>query len=120
MIKRIISILLVSVSLLTLTACKREKPTTDQLAPSTYQQTAPSSDIDTVKDSYITKENAKLIALNHAGVKETDIHGLRVEFDRDDGVDSYEIDFISSKVEYEYDVHAKTGEILNSEKERAD
>lgn len=41
-----------------------------------------------INDSYITKEKAKVIALDHAGVKETDAYGLSVEFERDDGVAS--------------------------------
>ena len=69
------------------------------------------------KDDKITKDEAKKIALNHAGVKETDTYNLKAEYDRDDGVESYEIEFKTKDFEYEYDIAVKTGEILKSKKE---
>lgn len=65
----------------------------------------------------ITKEQAKEIAFNHAGVTAADVYDLKAELDRDDGIESYEIEFKAARVEYEYDIHAGTGEILKSEKD---
>ncbi len=71
-------------------------------------------------DSYIGKEKAKSIALNHASVKADDIYDYSIDFDIDDGTPSYEIEFKSGKYEYDYDIDAKSGKILKSKKEKDD
>ncbi len=68
-------------------------------------------------DSKISEEKAKSIALDHAGFKESDVQFLRVEYDFDDGVEKYEVDFKQGKYEYDYDINAKTGEILSYDKD---
>lgn len=65
----------------------------------------------------ITEQQAKNSAFTHAGVRAEETQNLRVEYDVDDGIPSYEIDFEVGEYEYEYDIHAETGEILKSEKE---
>ncbi len=64
-----------------------------------------------------TESEAKQIALNHAGIKAENAKALKIEFDRDDGIPSYEIEFKSGGYEYDYDIHAETGKILKFEKE---
>ena len=59
----------------------------------------------------IGKEKAKEIALQHAGVAETETTRLRVERDYDDGRLEYQIEFRVGNKEYEYEVDAKTGNI---------
>lgn len=68
----------------------------------------------------ITAEKAKEIALNHAGVKASEVRDLDIEKDRDDGIVKYEIDFESGRMEYEYEIHAETGKILKAEKDYDD
>ncbi|MDO4846329.1 MAG: PepSY domain-containing protein, partial [Oscillospiraceae bacterium] len=68
----------------------------------------------------ITSENAKQVALNHAGVKSGDIVGFRSELDRDDGVTIYELTFRAGGYEYDYEINASTGAILKSDKELDD
>ncbi|MBQ7084759.1 MAG: PepSY domain-containing protein, partial [Anaerotignum sp.] len=68
----------------------------------------------------ITAEKAKEIALNHAGVKASEVRDLDIEKDCDDGIVKYEIDFESGRMEYEYEIHAETGKILKAEKEYDD
>lgn len=65
----------------------------------------------------ITAEEAESIALGHAGVNREGVTYLRTEFDYDDGRPEYDIDFICDGWEYEYEIHAQTGEILRSEAE---
>ena len=60
----------------------------------------------------IGEEKALDIALKDAGLKETEVSGKRVNLDKDDGVQMYEVEFYTDKAEYEYDVEAVTGEIL--------
>lgn len=60
---------------------------------------------------------AKSIALTHAGVSESAVYGMEVEPDDEDGVPVYEVSFKSGGMEYDYDIHAVTGEILKHEAE---
>lgn len=64
-------------------------------------------------NSYITKENAKQKALSDAGISENDIRDLEIELDADAGILIYEIEFKTSNNEYEYEINARTGEIIN-------
>lgn len=68
------------------------------------------------QNSSLTAEQAKEIALNHAGVK-ADGTAVKTDYDFDDGIPSYEIEFWSGGIEYDYDIHAQTGEILKAEKD---
>ena len=63
---------------------------------------------------------AKSIALAHAGVSESAAYDMEVEPDDEDGVPVYEVSFKSGGMEYDYDIHAVTGEILKHEAERDD
>ena len=68
-------------------------------------------------DTYIEIEEAKKIALKDAGLKEDEVTFCTVDFDNDGRIPEYEIEFIKGKMEYEYDIDALTGEILNSSSE---
>lgn len=63
--------------------------------------------------SDIGEAKAKEIALQDAGVSESDISRFQSSKDRDDGKILYEIQFASDDTEYEYEINAKDGEILN-------
>lgn len=69
---------------------------------------------------YITKEEAKSIALEHAGLTEDDVTRLSVDFDYDDGVAEYEVDFHHGGYEYDYEIYAETGKIRSWDKDRDD
>ncbi|MBR2123064.1 MAG: PepSY domain-containing protein [Lachnospiraceae bacterium] len=60
----------------------------------------------------ITKEAALAIALEHAGLTEDQISWLRNKLDYDDGRKIYEIEFNVGRTEYDYDIDALTGRIL--------
>lgn len=71
------------------------------------------SDKKPVDDSgYIGKDKAKKAALKHAGVKEADIFDYECEFDVENGVATYEVEFSSGKYDYDYKVNATSGEII--------
>ena len=72
------------------------------------------------KAEYLSKEEAENIALNHAGLKRADVRFDRTEFDKDDGVPVYEIEFHVDGWEYSYEIHAESGKIRESEKDRDD
>ena len=66
---------------------------------------------------YIGRNKALAAALKKAGLSKDQIKGSRIEFDCDDGMIIYEVEFSCNGVEYEYDVDAVTGKILASEGE---
>ena len=63
---------------------------------------------------------AKAIALSHAGISESAARDMEVEPDDEDGVPVYEVSFKSGGMEYDYEIHAVSGEILKHEAERDD
>lgn len=69
------------------------------------------------KDEKIGEDKAKEIALEHAGLKESDVSHIFVELDFDDGILRYEVDFHQGQYEYDYDIDAKTGKILSYDKD---
>ena len=68
--------------------------------------------------AYIGKTKAKEIALKHAGVSNP--KALEIDFDADDGLIVYEVDFKGNKYEYDYEINAKTGKIVKVDKEVRD
>lgn len=71
----------------------------------------------------ITAEKAKTIALDHAK-KQANISGnvkyTKSKLDRDNGIERYEIEFRYGRLEFEYEINAKTGKILEWDMERDD
>lgn len=65
---------------------------------------------------YIGIDKAKSIALAHAkkhGHISGDVSYTKAKLDKDDRVICYDIEFINNMTEYEYEIHAKTGKILD-------
>lgn len=60
----------------------------------------------------ITVEQAKEIALNHAGQTADAVSFEKAKSDYDDGRAVYEIEFRAGTTEYEYEIDAQTGDIL--------
>ena len=65
----------------------------------------------------ITEAEAKQIALDHAGVSESETERMRVKLGRDDGVQEYEVNFYVGNREYDYDINAATGAIRSYDSE---
>lgn len=61
----------------------------------------------------IGESKAKEIALENAGVTESDISRYQSSKDRDDGKTLYEIQFASGDTEYEYEINAENGDIIS-------
>lgn len=68
--------------------------------------------------SYIGETAAKEAALAHAGVSESDVCWLKADFDRDDGVYLYELEFAANGVKYDYEINALTGDVVKFEQEQ--
>lgn len=65
----------------------------------------------------IGREAALAAALKDAGLAESDVYDIGIELDRRLRSVCYEVDFETASTEYEYDIDAATGEILNSRTE---
>lgn len=80
-------------------------------APAAPQQTPQTPAAPQPAAAAITLDQAKQIALNHAGVAAANAVFTESEFDYDDGYPVYQIDFIAGNMEYEVEVDANTGAI---------
>ncbi len=64
---------------------------------------------------YITESAAKSIALDHAGIAESDLDFISIHLDQYDFIPEYEIEFWHDMVEYDYEINAYNGEIISYE-----
>lgn len=75
---------------------------------------------DPSKEGYIEASAAKSAAFSHAGIQAAQASNVKAELDFDDGVMVYEVEFISNRTEYDYDIDATTGAVLKADKEAMD
>ena len=64
------------------------------------------------KVGYISEETAKKIALEKAGLKENEVDFIKVKFERDDGIYIYDVEFRKGFTEYNADIKADDGKII--------
>ncbi len=92
---------------------KLEKP-----AAESAHEVQPDADPATASDAEITVEDAKQIALGHAGKSAGEVVFEKAKREKDDGRWIYEVEFFVEGVsEYEYEIDAATGEILEADVE---
>ncbi len=65
-------------------------------------------------------EKATSIALEKANLKESDVKGLKVELDVENGILVYEVEFHKGNNEYDYEINAETGVVINFDIETDD
>ena len=70
--------------------------------------------------AYIGKDKALEIAYSDAGVNSSDVTRCKVEMDYDDGVMVYEVEFIHNNREYDYEINATNGTIIERDREYDD
>ncbi len=61
----------------------------------------------------ISGDKAKEIALNHAGLKVSDVKIVKVKLNYNSNVKYYEVEFYNSNKEYDYEINATTGAIIS-------
>lgn len=61
----------------------------------------------------IGEEQAKQIAYEDAGISEKDVDRVHILKDRDDGRYVYEIGFVESAYQHDYEIAASNGKILS-------
>ena len=117
-------LLLVTLSGCVSTAALQPDPTTP--APAAVAEdpvlTAPTQQApkENAPARYLTQEEAIAIALADAGLAENQVSRLSAEFDYDDGIPQYDVEFKHDGWEYEYEIHAESGKILKWDKEKDD
>ncbi|MCI5915290.1 MAG: PepSY domain-containing protein [Christensenella sp.] len=77
----------------------------------------PAGTPDTSGGSLIGISRAKEIALAHAGLSGEKVTELKAELDREDGRQQYEVEFKAGGYEYDYEIDAQTGKILEWDKD---
>ena len=67
------------------------------------------------KNTKITAEKAKEIALKHAKVLKSNARFRKIKLDIEHGILVYEMEFIVGNAEYEYEIDANNGSIVSYE-----
>ncbi len=94
------------------TGSVREKEIVVQPATKSHKKKDAANEIDV-----IGVERAQAAALKAAGLKADEVSFTRTSLENEDGKVIYEVEFVKDGVEYEYDVDAYSGKILDAESE---
>ena len=70
-----------------------------------------------VVTSLLLEDDAKKVALEHAGFTIGQVQGLRAELDLDSDKLEYEVEFYIDRCEYSYEIDAATGAVVSWEKD---
>lgn len=108
------------IALTSATVLESEQETYSNSSTSTGTSTGTSTSSGTSSGSSsadIGESAAKAAALKHAGLSESQVTGMKVQRDRDDGRLEYEIEFWSGSTEYDYTINAADGTVLGADKE---
>lgn len=99
------------------TAPAQPAPTEAAPAEAAPAETAPAAPAATAAPEPITKEGAEKIALDYLGLAADQVKRLHTEYEIDDGISQYDVQFISGDWEYEFEIHAETGRILSFDRD---
>ena len=88
--------------------------TADSAAPATAQTAAPATAQNATGTGTVDEAAAQKIALEHAGVKETDATITKSKLDYEDGRQVYDIEWYAGGAKYDYEIATDTGEIISS------
>lgn len=70
------------------------------------------------QEGSLNEEEAKQIALSDAKVSEDDIAFILIEKDWDDGIPTYDVEFVTNDLsEYDYEIDAVSGEIISMDQD---
>lgn len=104
------------IALTSATVLESEQETYSNSSTSTGTSTS-SGTTSSSSSADIGESAAKAAALKHAGLSESQVTGMKVQRDRDDGRLEYEIEFWSGSTEYDYTINAADGTVLGADKE---
>lgn len=80
-------------------------------------ETRPASPAVPENSGLLTGDQARQAALDHLGFTADQVERLRVEFEMDDRIPQFDVEFYQGDWEYELEIHAETGSILSSDKD---
>lgn len=86
---------------------------TSQSSQNSQTSSSPSS-------KYVGVDEAKSVALKDAGVSSSEATFTKAKLDKDDGRAVYEIEFFAGNTEYEYEINATSGKIIDKDFDRDD
>ena len=69
------------------------------------------------KPRMLTEEEARKIALDYAGFTADQVTRLHSEYEIDDGIPQFDVEFYQGDWEYEFEIHAENGKILSYDKD---
>lgn len=93
----------------------------DTLQPAEPEQAAqPQQSTVPEKVTYIGVNQAKAIALSHAGVSENQITFQKAKLEDENNRAEYDVEFYANGIEYEYEIDAISGDILEFDSEYED
>lgn len=103
------------------TQAQPTKPTAgNPVKPANQEKTQPSKSNENNATASISLEKAKSIALSNAGVSASQVKFVKQTLEYDDGVQVYDIEFNTAEREYEYEINAKNGAIVDKSIEKLD
>lgn len=118
---RICSLMIAALLLMTLLpGCSAGAPGNTAGNNSQVQNSAAVTDTPTGPNentAQISPEKAREIALNHAGFTADQVERLRTEYEIDDRVPQYDVEFHVNGVEYEFEIHAESGDIISYDRD---
>ena len=77
----------------------------------------PAAPVEKLPDTALTREQAEKIALDYVGFTADQVTRLRTEYEIDDGLPQFDIEFLQGDWEYEFEIHAENGQILSYDKD---
>lgn len=86
----------------------------DETLPPMPTETVPAAPAQAEK---LTKEQAQQIALDHVGVAADQVTRLHTEYEIDDGIVQFDVEFRSGDWDHEFEIHAEDGRILSYDKD---
>ena len=95
-------------------AKKKAATTTNNQSTTTNKKTTTTKK-ETAESKYIGVDKATEIALKKAGLSKSKVKFVRQSLGEDDGKAIYEIDFFSGDTQYEFDIDAETGKVLDND-----
>ena len=81
-------------------------------------QNTAASILPTAAPGMLTAADAESIAFAHAGLQGQTISRIKTQYEQDNRIPHYEVEFYHNGIEYNYEIHAETGEILSFEQEQ--
>ena len=95
-------------------AAENRLDATEDAISSAIQDAVPTP---TAAPGMLTAEDATAIAVEHAGLSGQQVLRLKTQYEIDDGVPHYDVEFYHNGVEYDYEIHAETGNILSFDRD---